>query len=132
LIKYWTFNEFIAFVFMFLILIWFLCHFRVGLQWNWQPWYVTKYRLSLLLWNHANNQLSKYQTKFSTAKGSCCYLIVFELFRSTGVQHGYNLHENIERLESQIIQSFGSNKSGGPKQDSQIRIMSPIPEGGEP
>jgi len=38
----------------------------------------------------------------------------------------------IERLESQIIKNFGSNKAKGPKHDSQNRIWSPMPEGGEP
>ena len=41
----------------------------------------------------------------------------------------------IERLENQIIQSFRSNKTiiiKGPKQDSQNRLRSPMPEGGEP
>ena len=30
------------------------------------------------------------------------------------------------------ILSFRSNKTKGPKQDSQNRLMSPMPEGGEP
>jgi hypothetical protein len=33
----------------------------------------------------------------------------------------------IERLESQIILSFGSNKIKGPKQDSQNWLKSPLP-----
>ena len=41
----------------------------------------------------------------------------------------------IERLESKKEKkkkrSFGSNKTKGPKQDSQKRIRSPISEGGE-
>jgi len=37
----------------------------------------------------------------------------------------------MERLESQIILSLESNKSKGPKQDSQNRLWSPMPEGGE-
>jgi hypothetical protein len=38
----------------------------------------------------------------------------------------------IERLESQIYKSFGSNKTKESKQDSQNRLRSPMPEGGEP
>jgi hypothetical protein len=38
----------------------------------------------------------------------------------------------IERLESQIIESFGSNKTTGPEHDSQRRLRSLMPEGGEP
>jgi hypothetical protein len=38
----------------------------------------------------------------------------------------------IVRLQNQIIQSFGSNKTKGPKQDSQNRQRTPMPEGGEP
>ena len=37
----------------------------------------------------------------------------------------------IERLESQIILIFGSNKTKGPKQDSKNRLRSPMPEGRE-
>jgi hypothetical protein len=37
----------------------------------------------------------------------------------------------IERLESQTIQSFGNNKTKGPKQDSQNRLRSPTSEGRE-
>jgi len=37
----------------------------------------------------------------------------------------------IERLESQIIPCFGSNKTKGLKQDSQNRLRSPMPEGGD-
>ena len=32
-----------------------------------------------------------------------------------------------ERLESQIIKSFVSNKTNGPKQDRQNRLRSPTP-----
>jgi hypothetical protein len=44
-----------------------------------------------------------------------------------------NLHQvsKIERLESQNIESFGSNKTKGPKQDSQNLLRSAMPEGGE-
>ena len=35
------------------------------------------------------------------------------------------------RLESQII-CFGSNKTKGPKHESQNRLRSPMHEGGEP
>jgi hypothetical protein len=38
----------------------------------------------------------------------------------------------IERLESQMIKSFGSNKTKGRKQDSQHRPRSNMPEGVEP
>jgi hypothetical protein len=38
----------------------------------------------------------------------------------------------IERLESQIIESFGSSTSKGPKQDAQNRLRSPMHEGGKP
>jgi hypothetical protein len=38
----------------------------------------------------------------------------------------------IERLESQLIWSFGNNKTKGPKQDSQNQLRSPMSEGGEP
>jgi hypothetical protein len=37
-----------------------------------------------------------------------------------------------ERMESHIILSFWNNKTKGPKQDSQNRLRSPMPEGGEP
>jgi hypothetical protein len=39
---------------------------------------------------------------------------------------------NIERLESQIIKVFWSNKTKGPKQNSQSRLRPSMPEGGEP
>jgi len=35
-------------------------------------------------------------------------------------------------LEGQIIESFGSNETKGPKQYSQNQLWSPMPEGGEP
>ena len=35
----------------------------------------------------------------------------------------------IERLESQITQSFGSNKAKGPKQNNQNQLRSPMSEG---
>jgi hypothetical protein len=38
----------------------------------------------------------------------------------------------IERLESQIIENDRSDKTKGPKQDSQSRLSSPMPEGGKP
>ena len=39
----------------------------------------------------------------------------------------------IERLESQIIENFGSNKTKGPKQNNQKwAIRSPMPDAGEP
>jgi len=38
----------------------------------------------------------------------------------------------IERLESQAIYSFGSDKTKGPKQDSQNQLRSLMLEGGEP
>ena len=38
----------------------------------------------------------------------------------------------MERLETQIFQSFWSNKTKGPKQDGQNQRQSPIPEGEEP
>jgi hypothetical protein len=38
----------------------------------------------------------------------------------------------IERLESQIIKSFGSIKTKVPKQESQNRLRSPLHEGGNP
>ena len=38
----------------------------------------------------------------------------------------------MERLENQIIYSFGSNKTIGSKQERQNRLMSPMSEGGEP
>ena len=38
----------------------------------------------------------------------------------------------IERLENQKPLNFGSNKAKGPKQDSQIQLRSPMPDGGEP
>ena len=44
----------------------------------------------------------------------------------------YQVTHKIERLERQIISSFGSNNTKGPKQDSQNQLRSPIPEGGEP
>ena len=36
----------------------------------------------------------------------------------------------IERLERQIISNDPSDKTKGPKQDSQSRLSSPMPEGG--
>ena len=42
------------------------------------------------------------------------------------------MYAQFERLENQTIKSFGSNKTNGPKQVSQIRLMSHMPEGGEP
>jgi hypothetical protein len=38
----------------------------------------------------------------------------------------------IERLESQIIKSFGNNKTKGPKQNNQIQLRSSMLEGGDP
>jgi hypothetical protein len=38
----------------------------------------------------------------------------------------------MERLESQIILNFGSNKTKGPKQDRQNWLNSPMVGGGEP
>jgi hypothetical protein len=34
----------------------------------------------------------------------------------------------VKRLESQIIQSIGGNKTKGPKQDSQNQLRSPMPD----
>ena len=39
---------------------------------------------------------------------------------------------HIERLESQIMSNFGSNKTKGPKHDSQNQLRSPMPEEGQP
>ena len=41
------------------------------------------------------------------------------------------MYAQFERLENQIIKSFESNKTKGPKQDSQIRPRSHIHEGAE-
>ena len=38
----------------------------------------------------------------------------------------------LERLESQIIYSLGSNTTEGPQQDIQNLLRSLIPDGGEP
>jgi hypothetical protein len=38
----------------------------------------------------------------------------------------------MEKLESQLIECFGSNKTKEPKQDSQNHLRSSMPEGGEP
>ena len=45
------------------------------------------------------------------------------------------MYAQFERLESQIIKSFGSNKTKGPKQVSQVRLRLPrlpMTDGGEP
>jgi hypothetical protein len=72
-----------------------------------------------------------------------CYIDMLHCFSNENVDIKLSAHDTfleypssgmhkIERLESQIILNFRSNKTKGSKQDSKIQWRSPMSEGGEP
>jgi hypothetical protein len=66
---------------------------------------------AFVIWS---NRINRYQI-FSQLQHTAC--------------HNFN---STERLESQIIEGFGSNKTKSPKQGNTNRLRSAMSEGGEP